>query len=210
MRLPNTGYLSARREASEEKLETKDQVRNHVQSLADRLKEAYEVVGKLNKVGKEKQKMYYDKNTKLRTFEKGDYVYLKEMAIGAGKSKKFRERWRGPFLIIQRYSDLNYQIRIKPGKIATVNITRLKKCHDPSRSKKDGKRTVPFPERKQTVSEWDNSDDEPLHLLVRPKLIPASDHRLQERVESVETTEAPAPDDEILERNETASDPSQQ
>jgi hypothetical protein len=85
------------------------------------------------------------------------------MAIGAGKSKTFRERWRGPFLITKRYSDLNYRIQIKPGKLATVNINRLKKCHDPPRRKKDGKRTVPFPERKQADSEWDDSDDEPLH-----------------------------------------------
>jgi hypothetical protein len=72
------------------------------------------------------------------------------MAIAAGKCKKFRERWRGPFLITKRYSDLNYQIRIKPGKLATANINRLKKCHDPPRKKKDEKRTVP--ERKQIVS----------------------------------------------------------
>jgi hypothetical protein len=55
MKLPHTGDLSARTRASEEKPDTKEQVRHHVQSLAGRLKEAYEVVGKLNKGRKEKR-----------------------------------------------------------------------------------------------------------------------------------------------------------
>jgi hypothetical protein len=45
------------------------------------------VVRKQNKNGKVRQKIQYDKNTKLVTFSEGDYIYLKEMAVGAGKSK---------------------------------------------------------------------------------------------------------------------------
>ena len=47
------------------------------------------------------------KNTKLVTFSEVDYIYLKEMAIGVEKNKKFRNRWRGPYLITKRFSDLN-------------------------------------------------------------------------------------------------------
>jgi len=56
-------------------------------------------------------------------------VYLKEMAVGVGKSKKFRTRWRGPYLITKRLSDLNYQFQIKPCKLAIMNINRLKRCY---------------------------------------------------------------------------------
>jgi len=40
------------------------------------------------------QRAQYDKHIKLVTFSVGDYVYLKEMTVGIGKSKKFRNRWR--------------------------------------------------------------------------------------------------------------------
>jgi hypothetical protein len=71
----------------------------------------------------------------LRKRSKQNQVY-QHVRRHDGKSKKFRERWRGPFLITKRYTDLNYQIRIKPGKLATVNIKRLKKCHNHPRKKK--------------------------------------------------------------------------
>ena len=84
-----------------------------------------------NKVGRAKQKVQYDKNTKLVTFSVGDYIYLKEMATGPGKSKKFRGRWRGPFEVIKRLSDWNYQIPMKPGKDVVANVNRMKLCRNP-------------------------------------------------------------------------------
>jgi hypothetical protein len=80
MRLPNMADLSAQMEASEEKHEAQDRVSEHIQTLAGKLSEAYEVVRKLNKIGREKQKTHYDQNTKFVTFSVGDYVYLKETA----------------------------------------------------------------------------------------------------------------------------------
>jgi hypothetical protein len=65
-----------------------DRVDSHIQALASKLSEAYAVVDRLNKIGRAKQKAQYDKNTKLDTFSEGDYVYLKEMTVGVGKSKK--------------------------------------------------------------------------------------------------------------------------
>jgi hypothetical protein len=69
-----------------------DHVTSHINALADKLGEASEILTKLNKISREKQKARYDKNTKLVTFSEVDCVYLKEMTIGAGKSKKFRNR----------------------------------------------------------------------------------------------------------------------
>ena len=105
MRLPHMDDLSARMETTEKEAGITDRVGSHIQTLAGKQSEAYEVVNRLNKIGRAKQKAYYDKNTKLVTFSVGDYVYLKEMAIGDGKSKKFRNRWRGPYLITRRLSN---------------------------------------------------------------------------------------------------------
>jgi hypothetical protein len=66
----------------------------------------------------------------------GDYVYIKEMALGPFKSKKFRDKWRAPYLVTQRISDRSNQIQIKPGKRVVVNVNRMKKCYSlPTRNK---------------------------------------------------------------------------
>ena len=86
----------------------------------------------------------------------------------------FRTRWRGPYLITKRLSDLNYQIQITPGKLAIVNINRLKRCHDAPKRKKAKKATAPTIKENTTEEEWDSSDEEPLFLLGKCKLIPTS------------------------------------
>jgi len=136
MRMPNMEDLTARMGVPEEEPEDQDRVGSHIKTLAERLGEALQVVQRRNKIGRVKQKIQYDKNTKLVTFSEGDYIYLKEMTIGVGKSKKFRNKWRGPYLITRRFSDLNYQIQLKPGKFTTVNVNRMKKCQTPRQGKR--------------------------------------------------------------------------
>jgi len=85
MRTPNMDDLSAGMGSRDEEPEAKDRVSSLINALPDRLGEAYVVVTRLNKIGREKQMAHYDKNTK--TFSEGDYVYLKEMKVGVGKTK---------------------------------------------------------------------------------------------------------------------------
>jgi hypothetical protein len=56
--------------------EGQDKVGSHIKILTERLDEAFDVVQRQNKIGREKQKIQYDKNTKLVTFSEGDYIYL--------------------------------------------------------------------------------------------------------------------------------------
>jgi hypothetical protein len=53
-----------------------------------------------------------------------------------------------------------------------------------------------IPGRKQVDDEWNESDDEPLQLLARPKLVISSVDRPEGDCENTEPTEAAAPDDE--------------
>jgi hypothetical protein len=174
MRMPNMEDLLARMEVPE----GQDKVGSHIKILMERLDEAFDVVQRQNKIGREKQKFHYDKNTKLVTFSEGDYIYLKEMTVGVGKSKKFRIR-RGPYFITRRFSDLNYQVQIKPGKYMTVNVNRMKKCHRLPDKVKDVKRKASVnPEKKFSVDDWSESD-EPLYLLGRPRRIPPLSGEIQ-------------------------------
>jgi len=73
-----------------------DSIQHNVKTLADRLKGAYQVVRENNKIGRERQKKYYNIAKKLVTFQPGDMVYLKEMTNSRQKCAKFRIRWKGP------------------------------------------------------------------------------------------------------------------
>jgi hypothetical protein len=185
MRMPSENDLTARIETSDNKSDSPDKVARHIDELADNLREAFEIVRESNKVSRAKQKAYYDRNTKLVSYSEGDYVYLKEMVVGVEKSKKFRSRWRGPYLRVNRFSVLNYQIQIVPGKYMTVNVNRLKRCHNPP-GKGTSKNIVPSPKTKLTDDDWSDTDDEPLSNLCRSKYIPSS-----QRGPRVSETEGP-------------------
>jgi hypothetical protein len=172
--MPNMEDLTAQMGVPKKEPEDQDRVSSHIEILAERLREAFDVVRRQNKIGRARQKIQYDKNTKLVTFSEGDYIYLKETTVGVGKSKKFSTRWRGPYLITKRFSDLNYQIQIKPGKYSTVNVNRMKKYHKlPGKVKDVKKKTLVTPEREFSDDDWSDSDDKPLHLLGRPRQIPS-------------------------------------
>jgi hypothetical protein len=55
-------------------------------------------------------------------------VYLRQMSRVKCGCSKFRLRWRGPYEVIRRLSDLNYLVRVSPRKELLVNINKMKKC----------------------------------------------------------------------------------
>ena len=62
---------------------------NHVKTLAERLREANKVAGQQSKISHETAKRYYDRQTKLEKFSKGDFVYIHDPTHKRSKSKKF-------------------------------------------------------------------------------------------------------------------------
>lgn len=68
------------------------------------------------------QKWYYDANSYLTSFEVGDKVLLHE-AVTKGK---FHMKWAGPFVILDKISDLTYRIQNEANsKILIVHVNRL-------------------------------------------------------------------------------------
>jgi sulfur relay (sulfurtransferase) DsrF/TusC family protein len=70
-----------------------ERITDHLNILREGLEEAYIVVITNNQTAKVKQKKYYDNKKKLRTFQSGDWVYVKEMSLTKKQSSKFRLRW---------------------------------------------------------------------------------------------------------------------
>jgi hypothetical protein len=76
-----------------------ERITTHLNTLRERLEEAYRVVITNNQTARVKQKEYYDKDKKLRTFQSGDWVYVKEMSV----TKK--AEFKVPFAMERTISD---------------------------------------------------------------------------------------------------------
>ena len=96
----------------------------HIRMLAERLREANKVAGYQSKLNHDVAKRYYDQQTKLEKFGKGDLVYVHDPTYKKGKAKKFSYKYKGPFEIVERMSSLIYK-RLMDGNSAIVHINRL-------------------------------------------------------------------------------------
>lgn len=97
---------------------------------------ATEVVQKLYDVHMRVKEILENENTKridnkveLRVLNVGDQVLLHDSTTKVGLSRKLTKRWRGPFTVLERNSDVTYTI-VKDGNTQLVNVHRLKLVGD--------------------------------------------------------------------------------
>jgi hypothetical protein len=129
MRLPTEDDLTTARFANKEPTDGRDSIHSHIDTLADRLEKAYRVTRKNNRTGTERQKEQYDKGTRLTIFRPGDLIYLRDITRRKRSCPKFRIRWRGPYEVVRRLSDLNYLVRVARNKTILVNVNKMKRCY---------------------------------------------------------------------------------
>jgi hypothetical protein len=85
---------------------------------------------KNNKKSHLNNKRLSDRKAKIRSFVKGELVYLYNPARKPGKCRKFHKPWTDPFKVTVKLSELNYEIVSMAGKKFLVHINRLKKAYD--------------------------------------------------------------------------------
>jgi hypothetical protein len=123
--------------------------------LAKRLHEANKAAGQHSKLSHETAKRYYDRQTKLECFKKGDLVYIHDPTYKRSKARKFSYQYKGPFVIEQKISSLIYRVRMADGTSAVIHVNRLKRAHEATRSED----VVPLGNRQTRKKELRNSDD---------------------------------------------------
>ena len=69
--------------------------------------EAIEVAKSKIVLAQARQKKYYDRSVRECSSKRNDIVLLKIMSVQTGK---FYMRWDGPFIVIKKLSDVNYNI----------------------------------------------------------------------------------------------------
>ena len=100
------------------------------EQISDKFKKARDfVVKRLHQVHL-KQKENYDKTRRDVSYSDGDLVLVYKPIRKVGKSEKLLHRWLGPFKIVRRTSEVNYEvqkIKSKNDKTDIVHVTNLKK-----------------------------------------------------------------------------------
>ena len=96
----------------------------YIEWLRASTKQAFHETQKHMKCSAERQKRNYDKNTHLRKFSVGDWVWV---LYPSELQKKFGTGWKGPSLIIQKLGTVNYVVQTSEySRRITVHVDHLK------------------------------------------------------------------------------------
>ncbi|KAM0735103.1 Retrovirus-related Pol polyprotein from transposon 17.6 [Formica fusca] len=98
---------------------------DYAQELKERLRATNQLAKEHIKEEKIKAKKQYDKSTREIKFKVGDKVLMHDETLRRGRSKKLEPLWTGPYVIIEKNSDVNYTIK-KGRKAVRMHINKLK------------------------------------------------------------------------------------
>uniref|UniRef100_A0A2S2QEP6 RNA-directed DNA polymerase n=1 Tax=Sipha flava TaxID=143950 RepID=A0A2S2QEP6_9HEMI len=94
------------------------------------LKELNDIRNKIPQIVKkaqQKQKKYHDKSHRIINFNPGDKVLVKFPFLQVGKSPKLAQKYRGPFKIIKKITELNYKVELTLNNKTTEDIIHVRR-----------------------------------------------------------------------------------
>ena len=96
----------------------------YVEWIRGASREAFAKARENLKKSAERQKKLYDRNTFMRYFKVGDWVWV---LYPPNLQLKFGKGWNGPFLIIKKLGDVNYIVQKHPdGRKTTLHVDHIK------------------------------------------------------------------------------------
>jgi len=98
---------------------------DYAQELRERIRATNQLAKEHLKQQKERAKQQHDKEINKRTFKIGDKVLLYDETVRRGRSKKLESQWVGPYIVIEKNSDLNYTIK-RGRKTTRIHANRIK------------------------------------------------------------------------------------
>uniref|UniRef100_A0A6V7LZN9 RNA-directed DNA polymerase n=1 Tax=Bracon brevicornis TaxID=1563983 RepID=A0A6V7LZN9_9HYME len=100
---------------------------DYAQELRERLRASWQIAGDNIEDAKEKSKLQYDKNAKDIVFHIGDQVLMKNNMVRPGRTKKLTQPWIGPYVIVEKNSDVNYTVKSgNKKKTQRVHVNQLR------------------------------------------------------------------------------------
>ena len=101
---------------------------DYADEMRSRMQDAHERARIRMRISSRRQKKGYDRKSHGESLRRGDFVWLHNPAKRKGVSPKLESKWEGPYLILNKLSDVVFQIqRNKRGKKTVVHYDRLKR-----------------------------------------------------------------------------------
>jgi hypothetical protein len=97
--------------------------------VREKLETIFRLVRETSGKAMKRQKKLYDRNKVHTKFPAGTLVWLADSHRTKGKSPKLQRKWKGPLLVISRYSDVTYLLAENAVKTKVVHFDRLKPYH---------------------------------------------------------------------------------
>lgn len=117
---------------SSPRLEENEIEYDYTYQLREKLHDVHEAAREKLKLAAQKQAKTYDRNTQLRSFKTGDWVWLGGVPRKRGVCPKLSPKWSGPYLIVTKLSDVIYRIQqSKMSKPKIIHLDRLKLYQGP-------------------------------------------------------------------------------
>ena len=102
----------------------------YITLMRERLEEMSEHVHKNMQSAQTRQKSWYDKNARERSFQPGDQV----LVLLPTSTSKLTAQWQGPYTVVERVGKVNYRIRMpdRRKKQTVFHVNMLRKWHTPA------------------------------------------------------------------------------
>ena len=134
-------------------------VTDYTKDLREKMSQAHEKARRNIKASQQRQKRNYDRYVAGRTIKSGMFVWLHNSARKKGLSPKLQFKWKGPYLVTDRLSDMTYRIQEKPkSKPKVVHYDKLKLYVGPAL------RNWRVKPRVQQEKHVENQENEPLQV----------------------------------------------
>ena len=97
-------------------------------NLQSRMGQAHEIAREHIQTEMRGQKRYHDNKLFWENFSEGDEVYVFFHRNYVGRSPKFTYYWQGPYVVLEKYSDLTYKVKhTMTGYQKVVHVDRMKR-----------------------------------------------------------------------------------
>lgn len=101
----------------------------YVDRLKHNMRQSFAIARKNLELSKEKNKRSFDKSLNPKEFRIGEQVQLLIEAVRQGRSKKLGPQWSGPYVVLEKFGDVNYKIKMgRTTKI--VHANKLKNYYE--------------------------------------------------------------------------------
>ena len=104
-------------------------INSYAQQVKENLHKAFQVVKENQDVKTELSQIYYNRNNIACTFEVGETVWVRSFKPAQGACKKFSNKWKGPYEVLNRLDNLVYSLKplYTKGKKITMHRNNLKR-----------------------------------------------------------------------------------